>query len=64
MRFLLGVIAGIALTVVVTYVLDMRAEREAEQMVNWGVVNERLGVLTAEAREVWADFTREITGPQ
>lgn len=64
MRFLLGLIVGIVLTFVVAYVLDTRAEREAEQMVNWDVVNERLGVLTAEAREVWADFTREITGPQ
>ena len=64
MRFFLGLIVGIALTVIGTYVLDMRAENETKPMVNWDVVNERLGVLTAEAREVWADFTREITGPQ
>ena len=64
MRFLLGLIVGAALTIIAVYVLDMRADREAEHMVNWDVVGEKLGVLTAEAREVWADFTREITGPQ
>jgi len=32
-------------------------------MVNWDVVGERLGDLTAGARRVWGDFTREITGP-
>ncbi len=64
MRFFLGLIAGIVLTVIAAYVLDMRAEREVQPMVNWDVVNEKLGILTAEAREVWADFTREITGPQ
>ena len=64
MRFLLGLIVGAALTIVAVYVLDMRATREAEHIVNWDVAGEKLGVLTAEAREVWADFTREITGPQ
>ncbi len=64
MRFFLGLIVGIVLTVIAAYVLDMRAEREVQPMVNWDVVNEKLGILTAEAREVWADFTREITGPQ
>ncbi len=64
MRFFLGLIAGIVLTVIAAYVLDMRAEREVQPMVNWDVVNEKLGILPAEAREVWADFTREITGPQ
>ena len=64
MRFLLGLIVGVTLTIVAVYVLDMRATRDADHIVNWDVAGEKLGVLTAEAREVWADFTREITGPQ
>lgn len=64
MRFLLGLIVGAALTILAVYILDMRADREAEHMVNWDIVNEKLKILTAEAREIWADFTREITGPQ
>lgn len=64
MRFFLGLIVGVALTIIAVYVLDMRATREAEHIVNWDVVDQELKVLTAEAREIWADFTREITGPQ
>lgn len=64
MRFLLGVIVGVLLTIVVAYVLDQRtADEQQKTMVNWEVVGEKIGDVTAEAREVWTDFTREITGP-
>jgi hypothetical protein len=64
MRFLLGVLVGVLLTVIAVYVLDRGTDGEAQKtMVNWEVVGEKLGVLTAEASEIWADFTREITGP-
>lgn len=63
MRFLSGLILGIALTIIVVYVLDMRAEREAPKMVNWNVVGEKVNAVTMDAQQAWADFTREITGP-
>jgi len=64
MRFLLGILVGILLTVIVVYALDLGTDGEAQKrIVNWDVVGEKLGVLTAQAREVWADFTREMTGP-
>jgi len=64
MRFLLGVLVGVLLTVVAVYVLDTGSDgADQKRMVNWDVVGEKLGTLTAEAREVWGDFTREITGP-
>jgi uncharacterized membrane protein YdjX (TVP38/TMEM64 family) len=64
MRFILGLLIGILLTIIVTYVLDQKADGVAEKsMVNWDVVGEKVGALTSEAREVWNDFTREITGP-
>lgn len=64
MRFLLGVILGALLTIVGVYIVDMRADGvDQRHMVNWDVVGERLNQLTAGAQQVWADFTREITGP-
>ena len=64
MRFLLGMIFGILLTVLVVYVADSRsATVEQRGMVNWDVVGQRLDTLTADAQSVWNDFTREITGP-
>lgn len=64
MRFLSGVIIGILLTVFVAYVSDSRSSgTEPRRMVNWDVVGEKVGSLTADAKVVWDDFTREITGP-
>ena len=64
MRFLLGMIFGILLTVLVVYVADSRsATVEQRRMVNWDVVGQRLDTLTADAQSVWNDFTREMTGP-
>lgn len=62
MRFLLGVLVGILITVIGVYIADSGAN-DQKHMVNWDVVGERLGDLTAGARRVWADFTHEITGP-
>lgn len=64
MRLLLGIILGALLTIVVVYILDAGADGvEQKRMVNWDVVGERLSGLTEGVRAVWADFTREITGP-
>lgn len=64
MRFFLGILVGIALTIIAAYALDSGADGGAQKkMVNWDVAGEKLAVLTAEAREIWADFTREMTGP-
>jgi hypothetical protein len=64
MRFLSGVLFGILLTVMVTYISDSRSgEADQRRMVNWDVVGEKLGTLTGDAKVVWDDFTREITGP-
>lgn len=64
MRLLLGILIGALLTVVGVYVLDSRADGvEQKRMVNWDVVGERVNGLTEGARRIWADFTREITGP-
>jgi len=65
MRFLLGLILGVVLTVVAVYMLDRGADgTEEKRIVNWDVVNEKVNTLTAEGQKIWADFTREITGPQ
>jgi hypothetical protein len=64
MRFLSGVLFGILLTVLVAYISDSRSgDAEPRRMVNWDVVGEKLGTLTGDAKVVWDDFTREITGP-
>jgi hypothetical protein len=64
MRFLLGVIVGALLTIGTAYIVDSRADPlQGSRMVNWQVVGEKVGELTADLRTVWADFTRQITGP-
>jgi len=62
MRFLLGVLVGILITIIGVYIADYGAD-DQKHMVNWDVVGDRLSDLTAGAQRVWADFTREITGP-
>jgi len=65
MRFLVGFILGVALTIVAVYILDRGADgTEEKSIVNWDVVSEKVDSLTAEGQKVWADFTREITGPE
>jgi hypothetical protein len=65
MRFFLGIIFGVLLTVAVSFILDSGAEGVQQRpMVNWDVVAERLNALTADIQRVWANFTREITGPR
>ncbi len=64
MRFLLGVIVGVLLTVGVAYVADSRADPlQGGRMVNWTVVGEKLNERTADLQTVWENFTRQITGP-
>jgi hypothetical protein len=65
MRFLVGFILGVAVTIVAVYVMDSGASgTEEKRMVNWDVVGEKVNALTAEGQKAWSDFTREITGPQ
>lgn len=64
MRFLLGMIFGVLLTVGVAYIADSRADPlQGGRMVNWTVVGEKLNELTADLQTVWENFTRQITGP-
>lgn len=63
MRFLLGLILGVALTVVAAFVMDQREKTVEKRLVNWDVVGEKVGEATKDAQQVWDDFTREITGP-
>lgn len=64
MRFLLGMIIGALLTVGGAYIADSRADPlQGSRMVNWNVVGQKLGELTADLRTVWDDFTRQMTGP-
>jgi hypothetical protein len=64
MRFLIGLILGALLTIIGVYIVDLQAEGEQPQrMVNWDVVGARVNDLTAGAQAIWADFTREMTGP-
>jgi hypothetical protein len=64
MRFLLGVIVGALITIGTAYIVDARSDPlQGTRMVNWNVVGERVAELTADLRTVWADFTRQITGP-
>jgi len=64
MRLLLGIVLGVLLTIVVVYIVDLGANGvEHRHMVNWDVVGEKLSHLTAGLRAMWANFTREITGP-
>jgi hypothetical protein len=64
MRFLLGIIFGVLLTVGIAYVADSRADPlQGGRMVNWTVVGEKLNELTADLQTVWENFTRQITGP-
>ncbi len=63
MRFLLGFIVGVALTVVAAFVIDQREKREEKRVVNWDIVSEKVDAATKDAQQVWSDFTREITGP-
>jgi hypothetical protein len=64
MRFFLGVIVGALLTIGTAYIVDSRSDPlQGSRMVNWQVVGEKVDELTADLRTVWADFTRQITGP-
>ena len=63
MRFILGFILGVAVTVVAAFVVDRQEQQAEKHVVNWDVVHEKVGAATEDAQKVWSDFTREITGP-
>jgi hypothetical protein len=64
MRLLLGMILGALLTIGAAYVADSRVDPlQGGRMVNWDVVGQRLGELTADLRTMWDNFTRQMTGP-
>jgi hypothetical protein len=53
MRFILGIIIGVLLTVGGAYVADAVAGTEAKPMVNWDVVVRNVNALTDLARAGW-----------
>lgn len=63
MRFALGVIVGIVLTIGTAYVTDTMHsapgpdQREASRMVNWGVVNDNLKGLSTSIQDGWDRLT-------
>ena len=64
MRLLLGMILGSLLTIGGAYVADQQeSSAEPHPMVNWDVVAQKVAVLTADARQMWDTFTRQVTGP-
>jgi len=64
MRLLLGMILGALLTVGAAYVADSRVDPlQGGRMVNWDVVGQKLGELTADLKTLWDKFTRQMTGP-
>lgn len=64
MRLFIGILLGVLLTIIGVYIVDLGADGVNQRhIVNWDVVGERLNELTAGLQKIWADFTREITGP-
>ncbi|HZJ11273.1 MAG TPA: hypothetical protein VFD26_01290 [Methyloceanibacter sp.] len=64
MRLVIGILLGVLLTIIALYIVDLGADGgDQRRMVNWDVVGERLNGLTSGIQAIWADFTREITGP-
>ena len=61
MRFVLGLILGVALTVVAAFVMDQREKSVEKRVVNWDVVGEKAGTVTEDAQQIWDDFTRVST---
>ncbi|MDR3460956.1 MAG: hypothetical protein P4L76_01425 [Beijerinckiaceae bacterium] len=63
MRFALGLIVGIALTIGGAYLIDTMYsapgpdQKEAARMVNWGVVNGNLRALSTSVQDGWARLT-------
>lgn len=63
MRFLLGLIAGIVLTIGGAYVIDTMHsapgpdQKEAAHMVNWGIVNDNLRDFSSSVQDGWSRLT-------
>jgi MFS family permease len=61
---IIGGITGGNLSTAAAYIADARSDPlQGTRMVNWNVVGERVSELTVDLRKLWADFTRQITGP-
>ena len=59
MRFIIGVVVGVLLTIGAAYVSDAtRApsgrDGEIRRMVNWNVVNANIQDLSSDVRDAWA----------
>ena len=63
MRFVLGLIVGIGLTIGGAYLVDTMHgtpgsdQKEAARMVNWGVVSDNLRALSTTVQDGWARLT-------
>ncbi|MEM7192684.1 MAG: hypothetical protein AAF405_07415 [Pseudomonadota bacterium] len=62
MRFLFGLIVGIAVTVGVVYLMDQQQDSADKQMVNWDVVGDKVGAAGEKAEEAMKDVTNEVSG--
>jgi hypothetical protein len=63
MRFVLGLIVGIGLTIGGAYLIDTMHsapgpdQKEAARMVNWSVVSDNLRALSTSIQDGWARLT-------
>ena len=66
MRFFLGMVVGVLMTIGVAYLIDASSSTSGEStaqvdhkpMVNWDVVHKHVSGVTARAREAW----RKVAG--
>ena len=64
MRLFSGILIGALLVIIGVYIVDLGADGVKQRhIVNWDVVGERVSDMTSGLQAIWADFTREITGP-
>ncbi len=66
MRFLLGIIVGILLTIGSAYVFDASRKGEgpngsAERIVNWDVLQAQLRILSGNIQDGWSRLTGRKT---
>lgn len=68
MRFILGLIVGIVLTIGGVYVIDNMhpapgtGETSARRMVNWDVVNADMQGVSSTIQDAWARLTGKTAG--
>jgi len=62
MRFFLGLIIGVALTIGGAYVVDnMNSGPGARPMVNWDVVGDNMRIAQDRVREAWTKIAHKVT---